>query len=42
VGDILAMGDVRRIDYVILNAGILRYPNVSIVRVRGIINILMI
>jgi hypothetical protein len=42
VGDILAMGDVRRIDYAILIAGILRYPNVSIARIRRIINILMI
>ena len=29
VGDMMAMIDVRRVDYVVLNTGILRYPNVS-------------
>jgi NAD(P)-dependent dehydrogenase (short-subunit alcohol dehydrogenase family) len=30
----MAMRDVRRIDYVVLNAGILRYPNVSTMRIQ--------
>lgn len=29
ISDVVAMRDLQRIDYVVLNAGILRYPNVS-------------
>lgn len=29
IGDITAMEGLHKIDYVVLNAGILRYPNVS-------------
>lgn len=35
------MKDVRRIDYVVLNTGILKYPNVGNTRTVQSINILM-